>query len=692
MHDERSGGLLTPPKIRRRSAAASSGDDAQEGSTDASYDSDMWEDEDMPHEDGWADDEAGTPSDAHRTVRECVREYRRGRKALMRSSSRMIAVTSGETDDRTEAKHSSEEPVRPEPRRPGQQRYRSPLDTVLVLLGLRGPPGYDSAAMLSAARFDHADSVPRTARAERQLPRPVLRSLWDHLQDEVLTNSFDSVQELKWERVANFLTVPMWVEQTMLLGCMICLNCFLYVFTILPLRFATAWMRWLYNSWLWLCTGQKRYLYASNKCDILKGLLVVQTCYLMSHLTDASKMYHSVRGQDFVKLSVIFSVLEITDRLLCSIGQDVLDALLSRNTLSRRQDGTQGYVRLAVYYALGLAYMLAHSFVMLYQLVTLNVAINSYNNELLTLLLSNQFVEIKTSVFKRFEKEILFQLTCADIVERFQMTVVLAAITLRNLIEVSGASGLSDAGVVGPLPTSFNVFPFISTVSRTLNPVLTVLLSELLVDWLKHAFITKFNHIRPALYGRFMDVLCYDLLPHTADPALPKGSFVDQSPIAARRLGFSVLPLACVMVRLGFQIIKMLTECSAEVEYDCAASEPQDQAIRIGTWILLAAVAWTFLVMLKILLGLNLVSYASRRYTSRKSREHEEELNAKGRPPIGEEPVEAAQRTQLRSQVDLAEDNANSVGLYGQHPAGQRPKQTSLVDVSRYQMAGGRLW
>jgi hypothetical protein len=51
--------------------------------------------------------------------------------------------------------------------------------------------------------------------------------------------------------------------------------------------------------------------------------------------------------------------------------------------------------------------------VLFYQVVTLNVAINSYSNSLLTLLLSNQFVEIKGSVFKKFEKENLFQLSCS---------------------------------------------------------------------------------------------------------------------------------------------------------------------------------------------------------------------------------------------------------------------------------------
>ena len=50
-----------------------------------------------------------------------------------------------------------------------------------------------------------------------------------------------------------------------------------------------------------------------------------------------------------------------------------------------------------------------------FQVVTLNVAVNSYSNALLSLLMSNQFVEIKGTVFKKFEKENLFQMSCAGI-------------------------------------------------------------------------------------------------------------------------------------------------------------------------------------------------------------------------------------------------------------------------------------
>lgn len=57
--------------------------------------------------------------------------------------------------------------------------------------------------------------------------------------------------------------------------------------------------------------------------------------------------------------------------------------------------------------------LVIHTIVLFYQAITLNVAINSFSNALLTLLVSNQFVEIKSAVFKKFEKENLFQLSCS---------------------------------------------------------------------------------------------------------------------------------------------------------------------------------------------------------------------------------------------------------------------------------------
>lgn len=547
--------------------------------------------------------------------------------------------------------------------------------TVLTVLGLSAP--FDAG--------EYVYTVPSGTDSHSS-------TLWDHLMDEVLLTSNETTQELRWERVSNFMAMPAWIEQMMWIGTLVSLNAFLYMVTILPLRFGMAWIRWARNTWTWLRTNKKQFLTISNKCDILKGLLVWQTCYILSHVADASKMYHSVRGQDVLKLSVIFSVLEISDRLCSSFGQDVLDTLFSRYTLGRRVDGSHAYLRIAGYYSLCLAYMIFHTFVLLYQLVTLNVAINSYDNELLTLLLSNQFVEIKTTVFKRFEKETLFQLACADVVERFQLGVTLGTIGLRNLMELSGASAMGGTGALGPLPTSFEVYPYVNVLFRTLNPVLTVLISEVLVDWLKHAFIAKQNHIRPAVYGRFVDVLCRDILPPQSSVAMDgytqrQSSFVDQSPLAIRRLGLAVLPLVCVLIRMASQVVYMfLPKERTSFEYAI-----QTTAVFFGT-----LAVWLSLVVFKLLLGSYLVSYAKQRYASWHEREKEEQRNAKGRPPIGEMPITMAHNAQIPEMVDKREDNAASVGLYGQQSpsirASGKKQDMSLLDVQRFSFAGNRLW
>ena len=38
-------------------------------------------------------------------------------------------------------------------------------------------------------------------------------SLWDYLREELLATDFDSHQELKWERVSNFLSIPIAIEK-----------------------------------------------------------------------------------------------------------------------------------------------------------------------------------------------------------------------------------------------------------------------------------------------------------------------------------------------------------------------------------------------------------------------------------------------------------------------------------------------
>lgn len=57
--------------------------------------------------------------------------------------------------------------------------------------------------------------------------------------------------------------------------------------------------------------------------------------------------------------------------------------------------------------------LVIHTMLLLVQATSLSVAINSYNNALITILVSNNFVELKGSVFKKFETHNLFQMSCS---------------------------------------------------------------------------------------------------------------------------------------------------------------------------------------------------------------------------------------------------------------------------------------
>ncbi|KAF9922434.1 hypothetical protein FBU30_007440 [Linnemannia zychae] len=294
-------------------------------------------------------------------------------------------------------------------------------------------------------------------------------SLWDYLKEELTAADFESTQELKRERVANFLSVPIAFEKMLMFGYFVCLDSFLYTFTILPARFVLALValfRYIFSGTWFSGNKERTRLKSSQKCDLIKVTLVVVACTILQSV-DASRTYHFIRGQNAMKLYAIFNCLEIFDRLCCSFGQDILDSLFSKSTLGSHPPisslPASRHARPITFVLLAILYILAHTMVLFFQMVTLNVAVNSYSNALLTLLISNQFVEIKGSVFKKFEKENLFQLSCSDIVERFQLSLFVTIITIRNLVELSASP-----------PSPFS--------------------------------------IRPSVYGRFVDILSRDLV------------------------------------------------------------------------------------------------------------------------------------------------------------------------------------
>ena len=75
---------------------------------------------------------------------------------------------------------------------------------------------------------------------------------------------------------------------------------------------------------------------------------------------------------------------------------------------------------------------------------------------------------------------------------------------------------------------------------------------EVMVDWLKHAFVVKFNFIPPDIYAKFTTALCVDL----AEPRGRRRGDSGHAMAIAARIGFVPIPLLCLRQGLGHRRLR----------------------------------------------------------------------------------------------------------------------------------------
>jgi hypothetical protein len=305
----------------------------------------------------------------------------------------------------------------------------------------------------------------------------------------------------KRARVYNTLWgVPRRLEQMAAFAALVCADALLATLVTLPIRSASAAVR-LAGSW----GGRGRG--APSRRVVLEQLLtdgVLVAIFAVSvgllYRQDVSVIYHSIRSQEVVKLYVLFSVLELCDKLLQSFGADMLEALAaSAAGVAAHLSPAAGEldvqaVRLACLdylldAALLTASVLAHALVLLTAAVTLGCAANSHaSGTLLAVLLSSNFTEVKGYVFKRMDSGKVSQLVCQDAVERAHLAVLLLFLAAQQVeVHRSLLGGLADP--------------------RLRSAAVAVLLCEPLVDVLKHSFMSKFNDIGPSCYANVLQQL-----------------------------------------------------------------------------------------------------------------------------------------------------------------------------------------
>ena len=107
----------------------------------------------------------------------------------------------------------------------------------------------------------------------------------------------------------------------------------------------------------------------------------------------------------------------------------------------------------------------------------------------MALLIAGNFAEIKSTVFKKYNKPSLFKIVASDICERFKLALFLGLVLLLNFCQGMDSRKMSDYQRIACF----------------------IWMSELLCDWLKHAFITKFNFIPSSVYPEYGLLLAGDV-------------------------------------------------------------------------------------------------------------------------------------------------------------------------------------
>eukprot|EP00929_Paragymnodinium_shiwhaense_P014274 TRINITY_DN122170_c0_g1_i1.p1 TRINITY_DN122170_c0_g1~~TRINITY_DN122170_c0_g1_i1.p1 ORF type:complete len:816 (+),score=165.74 TRINITY_DN122170_c0_g1_i1:102-2549(+) len=443
-------------------------------------------------------------------------------------------------------------------------------------------------------------------------PKPVLVagtavrldfSSW--LGDEVRSRpDEEQLKKVPRSHLKEVCKVPKPLEKILGFGFLLCLDILLHELSFTLTQVARALPRLI-------CQGSCRALSVTEQCDVLRCALLLANVVLVGIFIDPSYVYHYIRGESFLKLYVIFNMLEMFERWFRSIGVDLFDMLMSSVRHPWRS-------LLPKFFAT-LAYCFVHSTMHLLRVLLLNVAINTSSSQVFLIIVTNNFGEIKSTVFKKYEAKSLFPIVTSDIVERFYLVL--------DIVFVLARLGVSPHRGMGA---------YVDIV-RCLFLLVAL---EVVTDWIKFCLIVKFSEMKVNTLDVYKEVLIADILlcrarklpkayeaekvatssggkdgtSRSSDsaPAMPLRGIHSFSHVPARRVGFSGVPLSTLVV-LHFVML---------ARSPCVTNFVQPWA----TGAVLLFAAFVLCLLAKVLLSASLLGYAASR---RKTISHNPELFSK---------------------------------------------------------------
>ena len=367
--------------------------------------------------------------------------------------------------------------------------------------------------------------------------------LWEFVLVEALGERHSAgLDDSVPKAIDNFLAVPARFERFVAFGLLVSLDTFLDTVTLLPLRAVMAFFAGIARltqkrndrdadkrrTVFFLFRMFRGIRFDRARAYDLMRFATLAFCGSMLSLVPMGQAYHWIRGQNTIKLYVIIGIMEVFDRLACAFGQDALDSLY---LATRRSKTGREIRRVVLFFVVTNGVVLFHAALLYVHITTLNVVVNaSEDSAIVALLVSNNFSEIKSFVFKKYNAHNLFELACSDVCERFKLCLFLALLVILAWSQVA----------------------FVATDMKRRKSLRGVALQavvvavfEVVADWLKHAFMAKFNKLDAHVYDAYADRLARDVVTGRGGGNLA----LDHTHAVTRRLGLAVLPLACIAHR-----------------------------------------------------------------------------------------------------------------------------------------------
>ncbi|CAI2364052.1 unnamed protein product [Moneuplotes crassus] len=238
------------------------------------------------------------------------------------------------------------------------------------------------------------------------------------------------------------------------------LKSLMYTLFILPIRAAWGFM-------FSLCGKKKK---KRLRCDLYFFIVILVVVSIFTSTSNISSIYHWIKGKAFIKLLTLYVIMDLSDVLSRSVGKDLIYCL-ARDVFYKK-NCVKATILLCIH-------TLAHTYILLFQMLTLNSVLKSSVDTFFLFLLSNNFTEIKVFVFKKTDSLKLFDIATRDVTERLQQYIYICYLLLSNYLD-----------------------------QWTLTAIGIFCVVEFGVDWIKHFFFGNDNGHHPTIYLSHKDLIC----------------------------------------------------------------------------------------------------------------------------------------------------------------------------------------